>query len=174
MIRPLNENDLDSFMRIRLNSLKNHPEAFGSAFEDGMDTEKTRRDLAAKGEQNFILGFFEDTKLVGMVGFIRRTNRKEVHKGIIWGVYIEPSYTGQGIGRRLMEACLEKATHLPGLEFVFLGVSRTAKAAHNLYQSLGFELWGVEPEALRLGEKSVDVLHMFKRIDREPSELKDV
>jgi ribosomal protein S18 acetylase RimI-like enzyme len=44
----------------------------------------------------------------------------------------------------------------PGLEQVALGVSTTNVAAKRLYESLGFEIYGRENRALKIGDEYVD------------------
>ncbi len=164
MIRLLEEKDLDAFIRVRLNGLRLFPASFGASFEDGVDRESFRQVLATKHERNFIMGAFEKDNLVGLVGFVQHKSPKMKHKGIIWGVYVEPDYGGQGIGRQLLNACLDRITHFPELHSVQLTVSTKAPKAKALYESLGFEPWGIEPECLLVGGELIDEIHMWKKL----------
>lgn len=55
----------------------------------------------------------------------------------ITNVQVKEAFRGRGIGRKLMEAALEKARSVGGKEFT-LEVRASNKAAISLYESLGF------------------------------------
>jgi len=151
VIRPLGKAELNDFIRLRMGAVQESPFAFGASPDIQINRRQTRKDLAAKNEENFILGHWPSPDLspVGMVGFIRETSRKQRHKGWIWGMYVEPDFRGTGIGRALMEACIQRARQLAGLERIILSVTDQSPAADQLYLSLGFEEYAREPDALR-------------------------
>jgi ribosomal protein S18 acetylase RimI-like enzyme len=110
------------------------------------------------------LGAFLDAELVGMAGFFREKHHKARHKGRIWGVYVRGNCRGQGIGRALCLALLERIKALPGLEQVILTISSRQVAAQALYRSLGFETFGVERAALKIGSQYFDEEYMVLRL----------
>ena len=61
-----------------------------------------------------------------------------------------------GIGRRLMEAAIDVARNADGIELIDIGVAPDSAPARALYQSLGFETWGVEKHSARLEDRYVD------------------
>ena len=63
-------------------------------------------------------------------------------------MYVHPDWRGQGVGRRLMVDMLKRTDALAGLRAVRLGVTDGNVAAVRLYESLGFERYGSEPEVL--------------------------
>ncbi len=67
-----------------------------------------------------------------------------------------PEARGQGLGKALMSAAIERASKIPDLEHLMLSVVTTKEAARKLYLSLGFHIYGVEKEALKLGELVLD------------------
>lgn len=91
-----------------------------------------------------------------MAGFFRRQGEKICHRGGIWGVYVAKPYQGKGLGYRLLEELIRQVRFQPGLEQVALGVSSMNYAAKRLYKSLGFEIYGRERRALKLGDAYVD------------------
>ncbi len=156
IIRELNEGDADSFWKLRLRALKEEPESFGAAYEESVDTPIA--DVAKRlsnSNDSFVIGAF-NPNLVGMIGMFRRQGQKMRHKGIIWGMYVAPEGRGQGLGKALMSAALERASTIPDLEHLMLSVVTTKEAARNLYLSLGFKTYGVESEALKIGESALD------------------
>jgi len=164
MIRILNENDVDHFIKIRKDSLQLDPKSFGAMPNVKIDREQTIKDLKKKDEENFILGYFENEKLVGILGFIRNHNKKIRHKGYIWGVFVYQEFRGKKIGDRLMQECIERASNLPGLQKILLSVSHISQNALYLYEKLGFEIYGTEPNAMMWEGERIDEIFMQKVI----------
>jgi ribosomal protein S18 acetylase RimI-like enzyme len=82
-------------------------------------------------------------------------------------MYVADSARGAGVGRALLEALIERARQIPDLEEVLLSVAVTQAAARTLYASLGFESYGLERNALRVGEQSIDEDYMALKL-RKP------
>jgi RimJ/RimL family protein N-acetyltransferase len=165
-IRRLNVGDVESFWKLRLKGLREHPEAFGASYEDAkeMPMEKVKERLS-DSDSSFILGAFKETEgLIGMVGFMQETSRKTRHKGIIWGMYVDRSFQGQGIGKQLLISLMKIAITLPELEQINLAVVDRNISAKRLYQSLGFVTYGLELNALKINENTYvnDELMVYK------------
>ena len=143
-------------------SPETEPDAFGASADEhratSIDDVATR--LASDMANNFVLGAFVDGALVGTAGFYRSKNVKERHKGHVWGVYVTAAMCGNGIGRSIMRAVLERAACVEGIEQIVLLVATTQAAAMGLYQSLGFRSFGREHRALKIGDRYVDEEHM--------------
>jgi len=115
-----------------------------------------------------VVGAFDGPALVGMVGFYREQLLKRKHKGHIWGVFVEPSARGQGLGRTLLLRAIETAKTLVGLNSIQLTVSVSQTAAHRLYEACGFRSFGREPRALGIDGQYVDEHHMVLELDGLP------
>ena len=82
-----------------------------------------------------------------MAGYMRESSPKERHKGLLWGMYVEPDARRYRIGAALVRAVLD---HAAGeVEQVRLAVSHGNAAAIGLYARLGFVAYGHEPRALK-------------------------
>jgi ribosomal protein S18 acetylase RimI-like enzyme len=158
LVRDFTENDLDAFWDLRLRALKDNPEAFGTTYEETVARGKAamlQRMGVDPGDDVFSLGAFEDV-LIGTVGFRRDEGPKERHKGYVFGMYVVPERRGQGAGKALMLGLIARVRRLGGLEQLHLGVVTTNQSAVRLYLSLGFEIYGTAPQALKQNGRKWD------------------
>jgi ribosomal protein S18 acetylase RimI-like enzyme len=165
-IRFLTPDDAPEYWRLRLEMLEREPQAFSSSVEEhhSLSMDELRRRIGSVEEDQFMAGAFDDGRLLGVVGFHREKGLKTRHKGRIWGVYVMPEKRGQGLARQMFETVLQRASSISGLEQISLSVAATQTAAFLLYQSLGFDSWGCEPRALRVGDEYIDERYMILRL----------
>src|SRR5690349_20290464 len=77
-VRILTADDAAAYQAVRLRSLREHPEAFGSSTEEEGDTpiEKTAAFLATAAQGNPMFGAFVDNELVGLI-YLSRPQRNK-------------------------------------------------------------------------------------------------
>jgi ribosomal protein S18 acetylase RimI-like enzyme len=156
-IRLLAADDAEAWWQLRLEMLRNDPASFADSAEEHQATtiDKARKFLGSGDPaETFVAGSFTNGRLNGTVGFFRRKHSKERHKGHVWGVYVSPEQRGKGVARALMQEVIQRARQL-NLEQITLVASAHLPARH-LYESLGFESYGIEPRSLKIGAEYVD------------------
>ena len=156
-IRQLTEADAEVFRAFRLRSLRESPHAFTNSFEEYSQQ-------TVESQADFMLGAFEDGQLIGSAGFYRETALKLRHKGYIISMYVSPEYRSRGFARALLVEAIHRARRLPDLKQLVLGVVVTQTTAKRLYESLGFAVYGREPDAVRIGDDYFDEEFMRLRL----------
>jgi len=117
--------------------------------------------------ETFVVGAFAENRLVGTAGFFRHQHLKERHKGHVWGAFVTEAWRGKGVGRVLLVELIRRARQQAAMERILLMVSTSQPAARRLYLSLGFESFGCEHHALKVGDVYVDEAHMVLQLSRE-------
>lgn len=166
-IREIRESDLPAFKALRLEALREHPAAFGSAYEDGMrEPESTwveRVRKAAEGASQCVFLGDAGGELAGMLGVVRQTGSKTDHAAFVWGVYVRPAYRGRGLGKRLMGHALDWC-RARKIRLVRLSVATGNERAVRCYEECGFVGYGTSPEEIRIGDVYYDELLMWRRV----------
>ena len=154
-----------SIVSIRLESLKNIPEAFASSYEEERDFSiEEYQNAVSIGRSLLLTEPLRREKLVGIITLYEERLYKLRHRAHIGAMYVSDSIRGLGIGKALMEEAIEKAKNIEGLEQVYLAVVSTNESAKKLYSSLGFEVFGTEKKGLRLKNNiyfDVDFMIMY-------------
>lgn len=109
----------------------------------------------------WVWGAFADAELVGTVTVEYAAKTKTRHKGLIVAMFVHENFRGQGLARKLMRAAIEHGIERQGLRVFQLEVTQGNAHAEQLYQSLGFEPFGVEPMAVWTSEGYRSKVHMW-------------
>jgi ribosomal protein S18 acetylase RimI-like enzyme len=150
--RLLSGADAEAFQTLRLEALARHPAAFAAAPEE--EAGRSLDEVARRLDQGAVFGAFVDGRLVGSAGFAQPERVKKRHKGVLWGVYVQAALRGQGLGRGLVERVIDHGR--PRVEQLHATVSTTNLAARELYRRLGFQIYGLEPHGLKVGDQYFD------------------
>ena len=148
-IRQLTPGDAALYRSIRLEGLKESPEAFGSTFD--AEFTKPLAWFFDRLSSSVVFGAIHDARILGVSGFAVRQEEKEAHKGLLWGMYVRPDARGAGIARRLVE-------------LIQLSVVVGNDQARRLYARLGFVEYGIERNSLKYCGRYYDEILMAKEL----------
>jgi ribosomal protein S18 acetylase RimI-like enzyme len=176
LIRQAVPADAAAFRKIRLEALEMNPEAFSADLEtnQAQPYEYWVDRLEKLGpEHGNMLYFAEGPKtggaeepgprLVGLTGVFLGNTSKTRHSATIYSVFVEPEWRGLGIAGALLESCLDWAKS-QNVSVVRLGVNATNVAAIRCYARIGFLVYGLETQSLRVNGRDYDLLLMGKEI----------
>jgi GNAT superfamily N-acetyltransferase len=150
-VERLGEDDWVAFREIRLRSLLDSPDAFGSTYgEESSQVERAWRDWAAgrwRGGDAVVFAVWGADAAVGTAtGAEYETEPGVAH---VYAMWVAPEARGAGVGRALLEAVAGWARGR-GCERLVLRVTETNGAARRFYAACGFAETGVR-EPLREG-----------------------
>lgn len=86
------------------------------------------------------------------------------HKTMLWGTFVSPHHRRRGLGRLLVEHAIAHA-RAHTVRRINLTMYAPNDAAEQLYRSLGFVRYGVEPEAVCLSGVYYDGIQMSLQLD---------
>lgn len=165
-IRPLREDDAAAFTSLRLAAIADSPTAIAPT----ADEEATRplaevRQKIRQSASQVVFGAFAGEELIAVAGLRREQPAQLAHKATIWGVFVLPAWRKAGMARQLLLRLQQHAREIGVLQ-LHLGVNAENERAKNLYASLGFEAYGVEPRCLNVAGCFYDEVHMCLRLDQ--------
>lgn len=105
-------------------------------------------------------GAWEGENLLGTVALEYSAKPKTRHSALVLGMYVQPTQRGRGIGLSLMRAAIDSALSRPDLIALTLTLTEGNEPAQRLYTSVGFSVWGVQPNAIRTGSGLKGKVHM--------------
>ena len=105
----------------------------------------------------------EQGKILGYAYAHRIAERAAYNWGAELSVYLSPTATGQGLGKRLYRVLME-LLQLQGVRTVYGLVASPNPASESLHNSLGFDLMGVQHRAGYKNGRWIDLLWYEKAI----------
>jgi ribosomal protein S18 acetylase RimI-like enzyme len=155
-ILQLSPSDAPSFRELRLEGLRLNPEAFGSTYD--FEKDQTLERFTGWLTNSAVFGAYQDSHLIGTASFTQLSGLKDAHKGLLRAMYVRPAARRSGAGRQLVQAIIHHARQK--VEQLQLAVVSTNQPALRLYQSLGFQQYGLEPRALKHNNQYSDEILM--------------
>ena len=164
-IRPGTVEDAPAYRDLRLEALRNHPEAFssdcGTSLAKPMSYWTDR--LKPNNPDDGVMLYFavHDEQLIGMCGITHTDAPKQKHSAYIVSMYVRPEWRGLRIAEELINTCLEWG-RAQGIKIVKLGVTTTNTPAIRCYTRCEFQVYGTEPQAICLDGAFYDELLMAR------------
>jgi RimJ/RimL family protein N-acetyltransferase len=162
-IRLLTADDAERYRDIRLEGLRQNPEAFASTFE--RESAMPLAWFAERIANLNIFGAIAEGELVGVAGYWPQERAKVSHKAGLFGMYVRPGARGAGVGQRLIEVMVAHA--IERVEQLQLSVASENEAAIRLYQKMGFSEYGREMKALKQDGRYMDEILMVRFLARD-------
>lgn len=155
-IRPLEFTNAVMYREIRLKALQTCPEAFSSSYEEELVLPIEKIEGRLKEEESFTFGAWDNSDLIGVVTLVIEKKKKLKHRANIVAMYVCPEKRKSGVGKKLMQEAIKKASELNGIEQIYLAVTSNNIPAQSLYKSLGFQTYGIDKRALKIENEYFD------------------
>ncbi len=146
VLRLLTEADLPAYRALLLPGLEQDADSFRISPED----EQHAPFPTYNRPDSFTLGTFVGEQLGGIVRFQREgADRVKLrHKGLLFRMYVSPTFRGQGQASLLIQEVIDRARQLDGMEQINLTVV-TTNPAKRLYERFGFRSFSLEERAIK-------------------------
>lgn len=157
----------DAYRALMLQGYAQHPEAFASSAAERAALPPAwwaARVAPGDNAAERVYGAIIDGALAGVAGLRFETGEKTHHKAMLYGMYVPPAFRQHGLGRALVQAVLAGAAERPATRLVQLTVTEGNAPAQRLYEACGFRAFGTEPLAVRVGERFVAKVHMWREL----------
>ena len=110
------------------------------------------------------LGAFSQEELIGVVAIEYSAKPKTKHKALVVGMYVMPDWRGKGVAGALMKNVIDHASSNGEVTVIQLEVTHGNGPATALYESLGFQPYGIEPMAVLTLGGYVSKVHMWLQL----------
>lgn len=159
-IRKLPVSQWRVYRRLRLDSLRESPLAFGSSF--GEEASFSEEDWKERMKNTYFAMAGELP--VGMVVCSFTKEVKFRHIAEVFGFYVAAGERGKGIGSALLDHALKLAKGNRQIVKVRLYVNERQSAALRMYEKAGFEVVGRLAREMRVRSRFYTMLVMEKKI----------
>ncbi len=162
-IRTLTPSDASQYRELMLEAYALAADAFTTTAEErALEPESwwVKRIADPKG-LGASFGAIDGERLVGTAAIEYSAKSKLKHAALIIGMYVRESARGKRIGKALLLAAMSHASQRPGTEVVTLTVTEGNAPAVRLYESAGFQVWGLQPMAIATPSGYKGRVHMW-------------
>jgi ribosomal protein S18 acetylase RimI-like enzyme len=136
----LEPKDSSDYRRIRLKSLKEHPDIFDAKYDEQVQLEKLffEKQIEISSQEAFMVGAYSVGCLIGICGFLGKSDYFD-DVGTIYQMYVLPEWRNKGIGRGLVRLVKDTVTKKETFAKITLDVSPTNNSAIHVYEKSGFK-----------------------------------
>ncbi len=151
-ITNLKPEEWQDYKKLRLESLQNEPQAFGSSYEDNLQKPDEYWKMRLENvfaKKDFLLFAKKNGVLVGMVGAM--IDDSHLSNAAVISMYVKKEARGKGVAKKLIVDLLNQL-RLNGIQKVELAVNKEQTAAVLLYKKLGFTVFKEEESMMGDGK----------------------
>jgi len=152
MYRKLRPEESAIYREIRLESLKNYPNSFGSQYEEQKQRPKLSFETFiedANSECIIVGAVFEDS-LIGICGLYQLQDSRSRHRAEIIQMYVKPEYQGNKVGYNLLKETIRIGFEIDTVEQIELEVMTDVNAANHIYEKAGFTECGIRQNIYKI------------------------
>lgn len=160
VIRPARRSDAAACIAIVREATMMRPRTIMTTTDEVWGVREWRARMLGLGERGVTLVADIGGDVAGLLGAARGDRPVTAHVADL-GITVAERYRGQGVGRALMEG-LEDWARARGVTRLVLGVYDTNDVARRLYDSLGYEVEGVERQSVKFADATHDTIRMAK------------
>jgi ribosomal protein S18 acetylase RimI-like enzyme len=146
-----------------LEAYRLYPAAFTSGFEEKallpLNWWENRLSVS-EAAKDVVLGLWVKNVLCGVVGVQFESREKIQHKSTLFGMYVSEQFQKRGYGRALVGSAIDAALLRQGVNQMQLTVTEGNTRAVDLYESFGFQQYGIEPKAFFASGVYLAKVHM--------------
>lgn len=157
------EKDWKEYKEIRLEALKNNPEAFGASYEDEAKRSGARWKKSLKDKNKTVFLVLDNNKPVAISMILFESSKRFDHIARISSVYVNPEYRGRKLSSKLMELIIKEAKRKKIMK-IQLKVVTSQESAIALYKKFGFKVVAKLNKEMKIGNKYYDEYLMEREL----------
>lgn len=159
-VRAARRGDARACIDIVREATRMRPRTIMTTTEEVWGLREWRARMLGQGDRGVTLVAEVGGDIVGLLGAARGDRPVTAHVAEL-GITVAERARGAGVGRALMEA-FEDWARAHGVTRLVLGVYDTNDTARRLYESLGYEIEGVERQSVKFPDAVHDTIRMAK------------
>jgi ribosomal protein S18 acetylase RimI-like enzyme len=161
-VSSLDGHHLAAYRELMLEAYEQAPDAFTTTADERRQEPESwwLKRIGSSSGSSTSFGVWDGANLVGSVAIEYAIKPKTRHSALVLGMYVKPVHRSKGAGRSLMAAVIKAASARPEVLVLTLTVTEGNEAALRLYRSVGFEAWGIQPNAIRTESGFKGKVHM--------------
>ncbi|MBT0958368.1 GNAT family N-acetyltransferase [Alphaproteobacteria bacterium KMM 3653] len=162
-VRQLGLEDTEASRALRLEALRDFPEAFGGDYAE--EAKWPVSEFCRRLQSRTVLGGFMGDTLAGSLS-LGEGSGKMAHRGFVAGVYVTPAAQGGGLAQMIWDRTVDLA-RARGVQQLELCVSEDSPRAVAFYRRQGCEEIGRVPRALCVGGRYIAELQLVLPLSLE-------
>lgn len=161
-IKALTKNDVDAFMAIRLEALKNHPQVYCNSYDKSSTYTQGQWEDYLSGNKKQVFGLYINNQLEGITGVFTSRDDPTQRTANFGMSYIREKHRRKGYAALLYESRINWAKTQPHLEKIEVSHREGNVASQKAMQTHGFICTGTELSEFGDGTKAIEYKYELK------------